>query len=280
VRLVDVDGSGTTDIVYLGRSSTRYWINRSGNSFAAAVELKALPVGDSVSSVAAFDLLGKGTACLVMSRPLGTGRGQQVRYVDLLEGTKPYLMTAIDNHLGAETTITYAPSTKFYLEDRAAGRPWATKLPFPVQVIEQVVHHDIVSDTTLTTSYKYHHGYWDPVEKEFRGFAMVEQRDAEVLLDEHGSGEFTDPDHVLDVPPVVTKTWLHTGAWREGERLEAQYESEYYDGDVEAVHLPRSSVPAGLAVQEVREALRALRGRTLRTEVYAEDGTGTPEHPP
>ena len=47
------------------------------------------------------------------------------------------------NNLGAETRIEYAPSTKFYLDDRDAGRPWITRLPFPVHVVERVVvcHH-------------------------------------------------------------------------------------------------------------------------------------------
>ena len=31
----------------------------------------------------------------------------------------------------------------------------------------------------LSTEYRYHHGYWDGVEREFRGFGLVEQLDTE-----------------------------------------------------------------------------------------------------
>ena len=43
--------------------------------------------------------------------------------------------------------------------------------------------------------------------------------------------------------------------------------------------LPDTVLPAGLAPAEMREALRALRGMTLRQEIYALDGTIRAEHP-
>ena len=36
---------------------------------------------------------------------------------------------------------------------------------------------DYFSGTTLTSEYLYHHGYWDGADREFRGFARVDQRD-------------------------------------------------------------------------------------------------------
>ena len=54
-----------------------------------------------------------------------------MRYVDLMGGLKPHLMIGSRNNLGAETRVQYAASTKFYLEDKAAGRPWVTRLPVP-----------------------------------------------------------------------------------------------------------------------------------------------------
>ena len=39
----------------------------------------------------------------------------------------------------------YAPSTRFYLADKAAGRPWVTRLPFPVHVVERVETRDLIS---------------------------------------------------------------------------------------------------------------------------------------
>src|SRR5690606_8572407 len=35
LRLADVDGSGTTDIIYLGRNDFRVWMNLQGNAWSA-----------------------------------------------------------------------------------------------------------------------------------------------------------------------------------------------------------------------------------------------------
>ena len=35
IRLADIDGSGVTDILYLGRRETRVWLNQSGNAWSA-----------------------------------------------------------------------------------------------------------------------------------------------------------------------------------------------------------------------------------------------------
>ena len=39
--------------------------------------------------------------------------------------------------------------------------------------------HDDISRNRFVTRYGYHHGYFDGVEREFRGFGMVEQTDTE-----------------------------------------------------------------------------------------------------
>ena len=84
------------------------------------------------------DLLGNGTACLVWSSPLPGDTRQPLRYIDLMGGQKPHLLLSVKNNLGAETSIQYASSTKFYLADKLAGQPWITRLAFPVHVVERV----------------------------------------------------------------------------------------------------------------------------------------------
>ena len=94
---------------------------------------------------------------------------------------KPHLLVGVTNNLGAETKVHYASSTKFYLDDERAGQPWVTWLPFPVHVVDRVETYDRISRNYFVTSYTYHHGYFDGVEREFRGFGMVEQLDTEEL---------------------------------------------------------------------------------------------------
>src|SRR6266545_8193590 len=132
IRLADIDGSGVVDIVYLASDGVRLYLNRSGNSWSAPYKLASFPPIDNVASVSVTDLLGNGTACLVWSSPLPNEARAPLRYVDLMGGQKPHLLVGVENNLGAETRVQYASSTRYYLEDRLAGRPWITRLPFPV----------------------------------------------------------------------------------------------------------------------------------------------------
>ena len=306
IRLADTDGSGTTDILYLRCNSVQIYFNQSGNSWSDSVPLPQFPPIDNIASVQALDLLGNGTACLVWSSPLPGVARRPMRYLALMQ-EKPHLLVSVKNNLGAETKVHYAPSTKFYLNDKQAGTPWITKLPFPVHVVERVETYDWISRNHFVTRYVYHHGYFDGVEREFRGFGMVEQRDTEEFAALSASDVLPDAanvDAASHVPPVYTKTWFHTGAYLDGARITKQFEHEYYsEGDtslgesdltdmqLEAMLLPDTtfpttlrlpdgtSLPWTLSAREEREACRALKGSILRIETYAEDGKEESDRP-
>jgi hypothetical protein len=215
IRLADIDGSGVTDIIYLERDGIALYFNQSGNSWSARRRLNHLPCTDSLSSVAVVDLLGNGTACLVWSSPLPGDAERPMRYIDLMGGQKPHLMIGMKNNLGAETRVQYAASTKFYLADKEAGKPWITRLPFPVHVVERVEILDRISRNRFVTRYDYHHGTFDGVEREFRGIGMVEQFDTEEFASLKESGTLPEPTNIDEssyVPPSCTKTWFHTGS--------------------------------------------------------------------
>ena len=96
---------------------------------------------------------------------------------------------------------------------------------------------------------------------------------------------------------MLTRTWFHTGAWLQGDRISAQFSSEYYrepglgPDELDAMRLPDTGLPAtvtlpdGTAVpwtlspDEEREACRSLKGATLRQEIYAQDETARERHP-
>jgi YD repeat-containing protein len=237
-----------------------------------------LPLTEAMDSVRIADFLGTGTSCLVWSSADPADARTSLRYIDLLQSTKPHLLMSVANGLGAQTTVTYAPSTQFYLEDRLAGRPWATRLPFVVQTVAQVETVDAIALTTSISRYRYAHGFYDGVEREFRGFARVDSWDAEAMSSDHGAGPppgaIDDVGGQYDLPPIHTITWFHTGAWN-GERddLRATVSTEFYAGDSLAGALPPPTVPTGLLPPDLREVYRSLKGRPLRKEVYAEDGT-------
>ena len=298
IRLADVDGSGTTDIIYLGRDRVTLYFNLSGNGWSDARPLQHLPAPDDLASVLVLDLLGNGTACLVWSSPLPGDAGRHVRYIDLMGGQKPHLLVGLKNNLGAETKVHYASSTRFYLQDRARGKPWATRLPFPVHVVERIEIYDRISGNRYVARSDYHHGYFDGPEREFRGFGMVEQWDTEeigTVASDDQSSAATNLEEASFVPPVLTRTWFHTGAYLDGSRVSLQFEDEYYregdpslgadmaevltDDERRAMLLDDSVMPSGLSPDETREAYRALKGSILRQEVYARDGTEAEDRP-
>src|SRR5262249_32488569 len=51
VRLADIDGSGTTDIIYLGRDGATLYFNQSGNGWSASRAITAFPPVDNIASV-------------------------------------------------------------------------------------------------------------------------------------------------------------------------------------------------------------------------------------
>jgi RHS repeat-associated protein len=289
IQLADIDGSGTTDILYLSGNGVQVYFNQSGNSWAAKQVLQSFPAIDSVASVTAVDLLGNGTACLVWSSPL-PGNGRRVmRYIDLMGGQKPHLLLKTVNNLGAETVVQYAPSTKFYLQDKFEGKPWITKLPFPVHVVEKVTVFDKWRQTRFTSTYSYHHGYFDGVEREFRGFGRVEQTDVEdfgTFTAGNTESPYVSDDQTLYQPPVKTITWFHTGAFLDRDRILSQFADEYFPrwfealnpdetnvlGDFQENILPKPDlISEELSAEEWREALRACKGMMLRQEVYELD---------
>ncbi|MBE9128306.1 MULTISPECIES: SpvB/TcaC N-terminal domain-containing protein [unclassified Coleofasciculus] len=305
IVLADIDGSGTTDILYLSGKGVQVYFNQSGNGWAVKRTLRHFPAIDNVASVTIIDLLGNGTACLVWSSPL-LGNAQRVmRYIDLMGGQKPHLLIKTVNNLGAETVVQYAPSTKFYLQDKFAGKPWITKLPFPVHVVERVETYDQITGNRFVTLYRYHHGYYDGKEREFRGFGFVEQWDTESYSAFSAGGGTNALEEALHMPPVYTKTWFHTGVYVDRdspsetlhERISRLFSQEYYreptatDLEFEASLLPDTVLPLGLTLpdgtllpqnltpQEEHEACRSLRGQVLRQEIYSQDNSPESQHP-
>ncbi|MBS1693782.1 MAG: VCBS repeat-containing protein [Actinobacteria bacterium] len=286
IRLADIDGSGTTDIIYLHRDGVRLHFNQSGNEWSKPQVLNVFPRVDDLVNIVPTDLLGNGTACLAWSSSMPGDAQRPMRYVNLMGGSKPHLLVKTTNNLGAETRVDYAPSTKFYLQDKQVGKPWITRLPFPVHVVERVETCDHISRNRFVTRYAYHHGYFDGEEREFRGFGMVEQWDTEefaALGD--GAAPADNIDFASHVPPIHTKSWFHTGVY-----LGRQHVSDYFAGLLNATDqgeyfrepgltdaqardrlLPDTELPEGLTPDEEREACRALKGSMLRQEVYADD---------
>ena len=135
--------------------------------------------------------------------------------------------------------------------------------------------HDTISRNRMVTRYSYHHGFYDGLEREFRGFGRVDQLDTEdfATFQEAGGPPAENWDIESNVPPVLTKTWFHTGVYLAGGRISRHMEHEYFAEPDAPVRLADTVLPRGLTPFEAREACRALKGEMLRQEVYGLDGS-------
>jgi RHS repeat-associated protein len=292
--LADLNGTGCADLVYVDFGRVHFWFNQSGNRWSDTETILGTPIVTDVDSVQLADVYGTGTATLLWSYDYSAQPEGNYKALDFCGGIKPYVLNEMSNNMGATTRVSYAPSTRYFLEDQANGTPWITKLPFPVQVVDKVEVIDHISKTKLVTTYKYHHGYFDGREREFRGFGRVDQFDTETFEEFtgpglHGDGNlFNNSSSAYHVPPVETRSWFHTGIYFDEDssaavsdffdyrQLTNEFRKEFYQGDGEAVAVNEHEVETG---ETSHEAYRALRGALLRTEVYAHDGSTKAEHP-
>jgi RHS repeat-associated protein len=171
--LVDVDGDGCADLVYVGADRVTIWFNQSGVRLSDPIEVQFTPFA-LPPQVRLADMKGSGTTGVVWSS-VAEGQGHAPwLYLDLMGGRKPYLLTEVDNGLGLRVDVAYRPSTEFAIDAAAAGRPWRTFHPFPVQCVAEVRATDAVTGTVAITRNRYHEARYDGAARTFLGFAVVD----------------------------------------------------------------------------------------------------------
>lgn len=183
--LCDVNGDGLADLVVTRPVPQEIWIwpNRGNRPLASRIVITGLPA--SMAPAAAFrwlDLNGNGTIDLVFGSSSAEA-GERLQAIDLGEllgcAPRPYLLQRISNGIGRIEELSYQSSTTYALEDGTSPEgdytyPWPQPLPFPVTVLSELRILDSLGHA-YTTRYHYHDGYYDAEEKQFRGFARVEQ---------------------------------------------------------------------------------------------------------
>lgn len=285
----DLDGDGLSDIVYVDNTKITLWINQSGSGWSNPIVITGTPRVSDEDSVRLIDLVGSGVSGILWTNDSSSSSQDNMFFLDLTGGSKPYLLNEMDNHIGALTRVEYASSIRYFLEDeKRPETSWRTPLPFPVQVVAKVEVIDQISRSKMTTEYSYHHGYWDGAEREFRGFGRVEQRDSEVFAHYHAEGLHADLpfEQVASKafsPPLLTRTWFHQGPVGDenGDWKELNLSNEYWTGDSQAFsRQPVTDFLNNIGDRRVkRDALRTLQGSILRTEMYALDGTDLENRP-
>ena len=198
-------------------------------------------------------------------------------------GQKPHLLTGARNNLGAETRVTYAPSTRFYVADETAGRPWVTRLPFPgpgrrarrddrldrPQPPGHAATPTITATSTATSA-----------SSAASAWSSSGTPRSSATTPTFDDGDFVNWDQQSWSPPVLTRTWFHTGAFADARPSASSTLERVLDraalrapgraADAAAMRLPDTRAPRRPDAFEIQEAYRALKGHALRVEVYAE----------
>lgn len=261
IRLYDLDGSGTTDIVYIGNGEIRYWFNASGNKFIFGGRITNLPYIDNISSAIVLDFLGNGSPCLVWSNSLNISQNSSLQYLELTNGLKPSLLISFQNGMGKEEKIEYGYSGNHYLEAKRTGKPWISKISSHFSVANKKIVDDQITNTKFITQFKYRDGHYDGNERSFVSFGLIEQYDTELF-------ENASITHEKDYSqPSCTRTWLHNGIFGWDSRRAKQF----YNKDILQNLLTPQSFE-DLDAQEsddFEQGYRNLAGKIIRQEIYA-----------
>ncbi|MBI5493518.1 MAG: VCBS repeat-containing protein [Deltaproteobacteria bacterium] len=191
-RFVDVNGDSLSDALLVLPGEVHVALNRNGRAFAPPVVISN-PVGGSIPVDPSLvlrlaDLNASGSTDVAWVDASGT-----VTFLDLVP-ERAHLLRTIRNGIGKNIAIRYGSTVGHLARDLAAGAPWVTRLPNPVLTVDGMDTWDSLSGVHQVQSFRYHDGYWDGEEKQFRGFARV---DAETPGD--ASVEDALVSHVFDV---------------------------------------------------------------------------------
>lgn len=200
LHLVDLDGSGCADIVYVDGGRILVWFNRSGNGFTDSVELPIGVTGDG--RVIPVDLYGDGRPGLAWNfAPSDTDKAGFL-FLRFNPGVAPYLMNVVDNGMGGRFEMGYTTTTEMRRRDRDEFRLWAGELPIVVHVVGSLRDIDTVTGRRSERQIRYHDGIFDGPQRDFRGFHEVEvvsPGDESVPTNRQVVTHFTGDPHAPDL---------------------------------------------------------------------------------
>lgn len=269
--LADIDGTGTTDLIYALSDRLEVYINQSGNGFAEPFSVN-LPDGvryDRTCGLQLADIQGLGVASIVLTVPHPVPRS----WVRHLSGNKPWLLSGMNNGMGANHALHYRSSAQFWLDEKADAAAEGKSVPFCYLpfALHMLCRTDVIDEITgnhMTSTVRYRHGVWDGRERELRGFGFVEVSDAETVVGQGTPGNISFP--------AVIRSWYATGV----PAVDAQLSDGYWKGDTAAFVGFTARFTTGSGDDEQAYTPddttafwlnRGLKGLLLRTELYGAD---------
>ena len=200
-RLIDVTGDGLSDLViqFPSPDVLLLAVNRGTAELGPWITINDAPAPfGRRAKIRWADMTGDGAADYVLLED--TRNGPRVTVLDVLRalglGTKPNLMSRVDNGRGRVTEIAYTTAAEQMRAARAAEEPWRTTVPNPLVLVASVSETTYPHETPERTRYVYRDGIYARDVREHRGFETVESVSVG-----------REPDH----PTQVTRTRFERG---------------------------------------------------------------------
>jgi RHS repeat-associated protein len=252
VLVVDIDGDGCSDVVYVDTGRTLIWLNQAGVGFADPIEVPVAPPPGARPFLC--DFFGDGRPGIAWDGALTAADSAGYRFLRFDDGVAPYLMTDVDNGMGGRFRLEHSNTTRMRLADEDEGRPWRSQLPFVVRVVSAILEDDLVTGRTTAQRMRYSDGVYDGPDRQFRGFTRVEvamagDDSAPTSIQEvtffHGDPEHVDPAE-RDRQRALSGTVLSTKGYEQGvggRRLHSESRQTWdvrleHDSAGERVHYP------------------------------------------
>ncbi|QQR88711.1 MAG: VCBS repeat-containing protein [Myxococcales bacterium] len=174
-NLSDIDGNGLADLVVVNAAHVLLYLNLASSALSDVVRIENTPGSSSSIQVRLFDINANGSTDVVwLDRSLGVDEAWT--YVDVLEQGKPGLLTAIDNCLGQVIRMGYAGIGEMRAWANEHSLDWSKRSPLGQMLLSQMWIDDSLGSVQHSRFY-YADGYFDPYEREFRGFAYAQRID-------------------------------------------------------------------------------------------------------
>ncbi|MEM1347227.1 MAG: toxin TcdB middle/N-terminal domain-containing protein [Myxococcota bacterium] len=241
VDLEDLNGDGISDVVIVTPSQVKYAINRNGDRFDDFETITSddisgtLPERQTGDIVLYADMNANGSEDVVWFDMAG-----QVQYLELFP-VRPNLLSRIENGIGFVTNVTYTTSAEEEARARAAGDEWDKKLSIPMNIVSK-------TDTFVTLTggedgsglhdidtYVYRDGFYDGVEKQFRGFETVEVTQMANMAQEGGLKTLVY--HLGEDKPHFNGL-LRFSVTRSGDRVIDEVTNTYEECDLAGIPSP------------------------------------------
>ncbi len=226
LELQDINGDELTDLVAVVGNEIKLALNRNADRFDAVRTIATADLGAGVipsrvagTVVSYADMNGNGSSDIVWIEA-----GGAISYLELFP-VRPHLLSRIDNGVGAVQRFSYGTSIVEQARDELATQPWVNKVPNPMTLVTAMESFVTLTGSDMNgtmdptglrerTAYRYHSGFYDGVEKQFRGYEGVErQMDSDMSRDAQEPGLIIESYDVGKTNPLLAGTPLVAQVW-------------------------------------------------------------------